>query len=466
MSERGNEHQAVEPSRRQFLKTASALAVGGAVLGTNAQVARSAHAAGSDEIKVALVGCGGRGTGAAEQALATVGPVTLWAVADAFEFRVQDGLRQITQQVERGRRDGNELFKDSKIDVPAERQFVGLDAYRKAIDSGADLVILATPPGFRPIHFEAAVEAGKNIFAEKPVAVDAPGVRRFQAANAKAKEKDLMVAIGLQRRHDQRYVETIKRLNDGAIGDIICTRVYWNGGPLWLRTRADFARANGHEPTEMEYQVNNWYYFNWLCGDHIVEQHIHNLDVGNWIRGMHPSEAQGMGGRQVRTGKDYGQIFDHHFVEFTYPDGTKMFSQCRHMGGCVSEVREHAHGTKGVLDIDDGSVGGVITTAEGKWESPGKKVDNHHQEHHDMFAALRRGEHYNEGDYGAESTMTAIMGRMATYSGKLIKWDEAIGSTVDLSPGSYDFAATPPVLPDANGFYPVPVPGKTDVLKA
>jgi predicted dehydrogenase len=215
----------------------------------------------------------------------------------------------------------------------------------------------------------------------------------------------------------------------------------------------------------MEYQMRNWYYFNWLCGDHIVEQHIHNLDVGNWLRGMVPVEAQGMGGRQVRTGKEYGQIFDHHCVEYTYADGTKMFSQCRHQNGCATEVREHAHGTKGVLDIDDGA-GGFITTADGKWHSPGKKLDNHHQEHHDMFAALRRGETYNEGDYGAESSMTAILGRMATYSGEIIKWDEAFNSQMDLSPASYDFAATPPVLPDANGFYPVAIPGKTDVLKA
>jgi predicted dehydrogenase len=194
-------------------------------------------------------------------------------------------------------------------------------------------------------------------------------------------------------RRDRRYRDAIKRLQDGAIGDILYTRVYWNGGGLWVKTREP-------EQSEMEYQMRNWYYFNWLCGDHIVEQHIHNLDVGNWMRGMHPVEAQGMGGRQLRTGKEYGQIFDHHFVEFTYPDGTKMFSQCRHWDGCAVEVREHAHGTKGTLDIDDGA-GGLITGPEGKWRSPGRKLDNHHQEHHDMFAALRRGEIYNEGDYGA-----------------------------------------------------------------
>ena len=446
-------------SRRTFLRASSAL-VGGAIAGANARVARSSHPGGNDEIKVALIGCGGRGAGAATQALATKGRVTLWAAADAFENNLQGTLESIKSQVERGKRDGNPLFEDCNIDVPPERQFVGFDAYRQAIDSGADLVILATPPGFRPIHFDAAVQAGKHIFMEKPVAVDAPGVRRVMAANEQAKQKNLMVAVGLQRRHDPRYVEAMKRLKDGAIGDILCTRVYWNGGGLWVRSREP-------QQTEMEYQMRNWYYFNWICGDHIVEQHIHNLDVGNWMRGdMHPVEAQGMGGRQVRTGKEYGQIFDHHCVEFTYADGTKMFSQCRHIDGCANEVREHAHGTKGTLDIDDGG-GALFTDREGKQSRiKDPKFDNHHQEHHDMFAALRRGEIYNEASYGAEATFTSILGRMATYSGKILRWDDALQNGADLSPKSYDFAATPPVVPDADGFYPVPVPGKTDVMKA
>ncbi len=458
MSEKINGEQDRNASRRQFLKTTSAL-VGGAMLGANSQIARAAHPGGSDEIKVALVGCGGRGAGAATQALATKGKVTLWAMADAFPDKVYWCLDQVNQQVERGRQSGDELFNDSKVDVPSERQFHGFDAYRQAIDSGADVVILATPPGFRPIHFEAAVEAGRHIFTEKPMAVDAPGVRRVLASNEKAKQKNLMVAVGLQRRHDPRYIETIKRLHDGAIGDILYTRVYWNSGGLWVRPREP-------QQTEMEYQMRNWYYFNWLCGDHIVEQHIHNLDVGNWVRGgIHPVAAQGMGGRQVRTGKEYGQIFDHHFVEFTYADGTKMFSQCRHIDGTATEVREHAHGTKGVAHLDDGG-GPVIEGSDGKWKSRASKVDNHHQEHHDLFAALRRGDIYNQCDYGAESTMTAILGRMATYSGKIVRWDEALQSGLDLSPAEYDFAATPPVVPDENGFYPVPVPGKTEVMRA
>ncbi len=457
MSENTN-HSSEGSSRRTFLKTTSAL-VGGAVLGgVNAQLARgAAHPGGSDEIKIALIGCGGRGTGAALQALATKGKVTLWAAADAFADNMRASVDNIKKQVERGKRDGDALLKDATVNVPPERQFDGFDAYNKAIDSGVDLVILATPPGFRPIHFDAAVEAGKHIFMEKPLATDAPGVRHVLATNEKAKEKNLMVAVGLQRRHDQRYVETIKRIRDGAIGDVIATRVYWNGGGLWVRPRKP-------EQTEMEYQMRNWYYFTWLCGDHIVEQHIHNLDIGNWIHNAHPISAQGMGGRQVRTGKEYGEIFDHHAVEFTFADGSKMFSQCRHMEGCASEVREHAHGSKGTLDIDDGDHGGVIITKEGKWQSPGEKKDNHHQEHHDLFAALRDGRTYNEVQYGAESTMTAILGRMATYSGKIVKWDDALAKGINLAPKSFDFSAMPQVVPNKDGFYPVPVPGKHKVM--
>ncbi len=444
-----------DPSRRQFMKGASALVAGGVILGTNARVARSAFVAGADEIKIGLIGCGGRGTEAARQALATEGKVTLWAMADAFTDRLQGSLAGIKAAIEEEGRD-NPRLKDSTVDVPVERQFVGFDAYQKVIDSGVDLVVMATSPGFRPIHFEAAIKAGKHVFAEKPVAVDAPGIRRFLAANDEAKRKGLKVGIGLQRHHDPRYVETVQRLQDGAIGDILFTRVYWNGTPLWFKVR---------EPgmTEMAYQMRNWYYFNWLCGDHIVEQHIHNIDVSNWVRGMHPAEAQGMGGRQVRTGKEFGQIFDHHAVEFTYPDGTKMFSQCRHIDNCANSVTEHAHGTKGYSDVS----GNRIDLADGdRWRSNARRVNPYQQEHDDLFAAIRRDEAYNEGEYGAHSTMSAILGRMATYSGKTVKWDDAINSDFAHAPASYDFDAEPPVLPNEDGYYPIPVPGKTDPMEA
>jgi len=452
---------AAAPTRRDFVKASSAVLAGSAALGTSASLLRAAHVAGDDEIKVALVGCGGRGTQAAVQALKTAGKVTLWAMADAFEGQITGSLRRIRGGVGQGY-DAEKMGPlDDRFKITPERHFGGLDAYQKAIDSGADLVILATPPGFRPVHFEAAINAGKHVFMEKPVAVDGPGIRKVLAAGKQADEKGLAVGVGLQRRHDPAYIETIKRLQDGAIGDIPLTRVYWNSGGVWVRTRADFYDAYGHEPTEMEYQVNNWYYFNWLCGDHIAEQHIHNLDVSNWLKDAYPVKANGMGGRQVRTGKEYGQIFDHHAVEYTYADGSTMMSQCRHMPGCASLVNEFATGCKGSTNIGGHTIQAVDTD---KWQYAGPRVDPYQQEHDDLFAAIRRGDKYNESEYGAKSTLTAILGRMATYSGKPVTWDAAMNSNVDLSPAKYEFSADPPVMPDADGLYPVPVPGETVVV--
>ena len=447
-------------SRRDFVKTSTALMVGGAAMATGVALARSAHVAGDDQLKIALIGCGGRGRGAALQALRTEGKVTLWAVADVFESQVKKILPRIE-------RDLGDQYDESKmgplserIQVPAERQFAGFDAYQKAIDSGVDVVLLTTPPGFRPPQFEAAIAANKHVFMEKPVAVDAVGIRKVLAAGKAAKARGLAVGVGLQRRHDPGYIETIQRLQDGAIGDILLTRVYWNSGGVWVRTRSDFEKANGHKPTEMEYQVNNWYYFNWLCGDHIVEQHIHNIDVSNWLKAAFPISANGMGGRQVRKGKDHGQIYDHHCVEYTYADGTTMLSQCRHINGSSNRVTEYAAGSSGKSHVG----GKLIESSSGNWKYQGDKVDPYQLEHDHLFAAIRRGDAYNEVEYGAKSTMTSILGRMATYSGKVISWDEAINSEIDLSPREYDFKADPPVLPDAEGRYPVPVPGKTVVV--
>src|SRR5690606_5072285 len=260
--------------------------------------------------KVGLIGCGGRGSQAAEQALSTEGKVKLVAIADAFRNRIDLAMN---------RREWQRL--GDKIDVPEERKFVGFDAYKRVLETDCDLVILATPPGFRPIHFEAAVNAGKHVFMEKPVAVDAPGVRKVLEAAKVAKEKKLGVGVGLQRRHEKHYIETIDRIHNGEIGDVILTRVFWNNDGVWVNPR-----QSGQ--TEMEYQMRNWYYFNWICGDHIVEQHIHNLDVSNWVKNMLPAKARGTGGREVRKGIDHGQIYDHHFVEYTYPDGTTMMSMC------------------------------------------------------------------------------------------------------------------------------------------
>lgn len=433
------------------------LVAGGAV-GGGLNVARAAHAYGSDEIRIGLIGCGGRGVGAAQQALNTVknstiapnGPIKLVAMGDVFADRLQSAYRSIKGQ------------HAGLVDVPPERQFSGLDAYQKVLACELDLVILATPPGFRPLHFEAAVNAGKHVFLEKPVATDPPGVRRLLAANDEARKRNLLVAVGLQRHHEKKYRETIQRLWDGAIGDLVCLRVYWNGGGVWVRPRQE-------EQTELEYQLRNWYYFNWTSGDHIVEQHIHNLDVGNWLLKDHPAECNGMGGRQVRTGKEYGEIYDHHFCEFTYGNGVKMFSQCRHIRNCWNTVAEHAHGTEGHADISGAKIyspgGGLLWSGKGGG-------GGHQEEHYDLFAALRQGKIYNEAEFAAHSTMTAILGRLATYTGNVVKWDEALNSNVALA--DFDslrsFQDEAPAKPNPDGFYvteeryEIAMPGKAKVL--
>jgi len=452
-------------SRREFLKCSTIMAAGAALAGPLA-LGRSVHAAGSDEIKVALVGCGNRGTGAAAQALSTQGPVKLWAMADAFEDRLEASLQNLLKgQIENYDREAGGGLGD-KINVPPERRFVGLDAYRKAIESGVDLVVFAEPPGFRPEHFEYAVQVGKHVFMEKPLATDAPGVRRILTAAAVAKKKNLKVGVGLQRHHQVPYVETVKRIHDGAIGKLLFLRCYWNTG--------NPAKKPGDRTgmTEMQYQLRNWYFFTWLSGDHIVEQHIHNIDVCNWVMDGHPVEANGMGGRQVRTDKEYGHIFDHHFVEFTYADGTKMFSQCRQIPGCWNNVTEHAHGTKGYADIKN-----AMIRAEGQEEwrlreprgvgkaGKSKGWPNPYQVEHDvLFDAVRNNKPHNEVEYAAMTTMTAIFGRMATYSGQVIKWDDAFNSNVSLLPERIAWDAPPKIVPDADGRYPVAMPGITKVL--
>ena len=433
-----------EPSRREFLKS-STMALGASAV-AHLSLNSGAYASGDDTIKVGLVGCGGRGTGAAMQALSTNGNVKLVAVGDAFE----DNAKNVLNGIKGGLRN-----KADRVQVEPARIFAGFDAYQKVIDSGVDLVILATPPGFRPIHFEYAVKAGKNIFMEKPVAVDAPGVRQVLEANKIAKEKKLKVGVGLQRHHQAPYLEAIRRIHDGAIGDIIAMRVYWNGGGVWdPRIRHDQAK------TEMEYQMRNWYYYNWLCGDHICEQHIHNLDVGNWVKGQHPVKANGMGGREVRVDKKYGEIFDHHYVEFEYKDGSRMYSQCRHIPNCWNSVSEFVHGTKGSANPG----GHVMPNGEAAYHFSGESKDPYQVEHDDLAAAIRQGLEYNEADNGAYSSMTAILGRMCTYSGKEITWDAAINSNISLMPKEFSFDADPPVMPRADGSYPIAVPGLTKVV--
>lgn len=434
-----------ESNRRGFLQAGSALAAGAAALGT-LPISRAAHTFSSDEIKIGLIGCGGRGTGAAQQALDTYSEtnrVKLTAVADPFDFRIEQALKGM------GKYEG-------KVDV-ANSTFVGVNAYKQLLESDVDLVILTTPPGFRPMHFEAAINAGKHVFMEKPVAVDAPGVRRVLAANKIAKEKKLAVAVGLQRRHESGYQATIKQLKDGVIGDIILTRAYWNGDGVWNRERTP-------EQSELEYQINNWYYFNWLSGDHITEQHIHNLDVINWLMDGPPETAQGQGGRQVRTGKGTGQIYDHHMVEYTYKNGVRMISQCRHIPGCWSTVDEYAHGSKGWCHIGAGKI--YDRNNKVIWEAP-RNENGWAKEHFDLFAAIRNGDIPNEGDYGAYSTMTSVMGRIATYTGKVVTWDQCLNSEISLAntDAIESFSSEAPLQPDENGMYWVPTPGRdTDLV--
>jgi myo-inositol 2-dehydrogenase/D-chiro-inositol 1-dehydrogenase len=430
--------------RREFLK-ASALVAGGVMLsgyswaGVNSSV--------DDTIKIALIGCGDRGTGAAFQALSTQFNLKLVAMADAFQDRLDKSYASLSTKF------------GAKVDVPKERQFVGFDAYQKAI-ALADVVLLVTPPGFRPMHFEEAIKQGKHVFMEKPVAVDSPGIRKVLAAAELAKQKKLNVVVGLQRRYQTNYREVMKRIQDGAIGNVVGGQVYWNSGGVWVRERTP-------SQTEMEYQMRNWYYFNWLCGDHIVEQHIHNLDIANWVKNDYPVSIQGTGSRAWRTGKNYGEIYDNHSIELTYADGAVIHSQCRHFEGTKNRVDESFQATKGKVYLSANN-SGIL------WDHKGKEIYNHNTkgnanpyqtEHDELFAAISKNEFkFWDAERVAKSSLTAIMGRYATYSGEVIKWDDALKAENSLFPERLAWDAKPKILPDENGFYPVARPGKTKVL--
>ncbi|MBM3971160.1 MAG: Gfo/Idh/MocA family oxidoreductase [Planctomycetes bacterium] len=437
---------APNPTRRDFLQSSTTAALSAAAV---AQLSLTAgvYAAGDDVIKVGLVGCGGRGTGAAGQALSTEGNVKLIAMGDAFA----DSLNGSLNNLKRGHAD--------RVAVDDSHKFVGFDAYKQVIDSGVDLVILATPPGFRPTHFEYAVSKGKHVFMEKPVAVDAPGVRKVLEAVKVSKEKNLKVGVGLQRHHQDGYLETLKRIHDGAIGDVLAMRVYWNNPGVW-EPRITHEQAK----SEMEYQMKNWYYYLWLCGDHICEQHIHNLDVGNWVKQGHPVMARGMGGRQVRVDKRYGEIYDHFAVEYQYADGSWMFSQCRHQPNVWNSVSEYAHGTKGSSDVS----GNSINAGGEKWsfrrDKSVKRSDPYQVEHDDLFRAIRNNTPYNEGENGANSSLTAVLGRMVVYSGKEVTWEEALNSNLDTMPKNLSWDADPPTKPNANFEYAIPTPGITKAV--
>ena len=441
----------VDSSRREFIKSSTVAVVGGS-LATGLLTPGNVHAQGDGTLKIGLIGSGSRGSGAAKDALSAEGPVKLVAMGDAFQFRLDASLQALSKDLKK-------RGLDKRFDVPKDRQFVGLDAYKKVLACDVDLVILATPPGFRPQQFAAAVAAGKHVFMEEPLAVDAPGVHQVLEAAQIAKQKKLAVGVGLQRHHQTTYQETIKRLKDGVIGDIHTMRAYWNGKKKWTdRTRA---HKRPGIITEMQYQVDNWYYFTWLSGDHICEQHIHNLDVCNWLKGAYPVEAQGMGGREVRTDEQWGEIYDHHAVEFVYEDGARTFSFCRQIPGCWDSVSEHAQGSKGTSLISSAKIEVVTKTKNGIQKTPWQYRDKtnapYRAEHENLQAAIRKGQPYNEAEYGAMSTMTSILGRMCTYSGKRLTMKQALASKIKLGPEpNFTWNTTPPVAK-------VAVPGLREV---
>lgn len=431
------------PAATTTAKTGAA-ATGAAVY----SIAQMAHAVGDDVVRIALIGCGNRGTGACREALLTQqGPVRLVAVGDLFADRIERSLGNLIKYPE----------LKPNIDVPPERRFAGFDAIDKVLAADVDLVLLATPPHFRPMHYAAAVAAGKHVFMEKPLCVDAPGYRQLVAANAEARKKKLSVVVGLQRRHQQNYLESIAKIHQGAIGKVQLIRTYFN-----MSAGGRAGTPKPPEMSEMEYQIRFWGIFTWLCGDHLVEQATHEIDVANWVMQGHPVRAQGMGGREVRKGPGNGDIWDHHCVEFEYADGTRHFCQARQQPGTWTHVSDNVSGDRGEMTIGTGAWGyGALGPRE--LRDRNRKVDNPYQrEHEDLMQSIRgTGPYRCEGDYGAESSMTAVMGRMATYSGQMVSWDEAIRSETRLGPKEYSFDAAPPVRAAADGSYASAVPGIT-----
>ena len=424
-------------SRRSFVK-ATTLATAGLVLPkTLSAMSRGTSA---EVIRVGLIGCGGRGTGAARDCLRAGGnEVVLVAMGDLFPDRLESAKSNLAKVAS----ENEQVARQFK--VTPEMSFSGFDAYQKVLATDIDLVILATPPGFRPLHLAAAIAAGKHVFMEKPVAVDAAGVRSVIASAAAAKAKSLAIVAGTQRRHDPAYVEVMRRVHDGAIGDITGGQVYWNQGGLWNAARkADWS--------DSEWQIRNWLYFTWLSGDHIVEQHIHNIDVANWAMGAHPVRAIGIGGRQWRTDGAYGHIFDHFAIDFEYPNGTHVMSMCRQIDGTANHIGERFVGTRGTTDGNTQIAGAQAF----KWV--GEQKNPYVEEHVHLLASIRAGNPLNEGQRVAESTLSAIMGREAAYTGQAIVWDELLKAAQDLTPPTTGFGSL--AVP------PVPMPGSTKVARS
>jgi predicted dehydrogenase len=413
------------PSRRTFLKATAATAA-------SAAFTHAVHAGGSDVIKIGLLGCGGRGRGAAVNALDADPNTKLVAVCDIFPDVVKTASEELAK---RG---------VDRVDI-GDRQYFGFDAYKRLIDhGGCDLIVMATPPGFRPLHLAYAIQAGKHVFAEKPLAVDAPGVRSVLETARLAKEKNLMCASGFCYRHDSRKVETVKRIHDGAIGNIVAMQVSYNTSGLWHR-------GDKSDWTPMEKQIRNWLYYTWLSGDHLIEQAIHNIDKACWVMGQYPVAATGLGGRQWRTAEKFGNIWDHFSIVYEYEDGRRVFAQCRQIDNCKGDVSDHVWGTAGHAEL----MSHTITAPGNKWEYGGSYRDMYVQEHADFLQSLRAGKPFNDMEAAANSTLMAILGRQAAYTGQRVTWKKMLESKESLSPTEYawgEHAVRPPAVPGITKF--------------
>ncbi len=426
----------IDISRRDFIKVTSAAAM----LGSTGKI----FAKGSDKLRVGIIGCGGRGTGAAWDCVNSSINVEIYAMADMFKEQLNKSLRRLSEGDFNDSRRPTPLF--DSMDITPERCFVGFDAYKKLIATDIDIVILAGPPAFRPMHLKAAIEAGKHVFMEKPVAVDPVGVRSVLESTELAKQKGLAIVAGTQRRHQAHYCDIIKRIHNGDIGEILAGQCYYN----------TYIDGRTYQPTpemsQMEQQLRNWYYYTWLSGDHIVEQHVHNLDIINWAIGSHPVKCTGIGGRQVRTESKYGNIYDHFTVEYEYPNDVRVMGMCRQIPGCSMNVGERLTGSKGNANISTGSI-----TGPKSYSCKGPNPDPYIQEHTDLIDSIRNGTPLNEGKQVAESTLTAIMGRMSAYTGRTLKWDWVLKSSrLDLSPAKYEMGENP--------VEPVAMPGRTKLM--
>ena len=414
---KANKGASFDPDRRKFLQHTGAM-IGGIALPIG--YVNSASASVANTLKVGLIGCGGRGAGAAAEALAADPDVVLTAMGDVFSDRLNESYDALL-----------ELFPN-KVKVNKENKFIGFDAYQKVINSGVDVVLLTTPPAFRPDHFAAAVDAGKHAFCEKPVAIDAPGVRKVLAAAKKAKEKNLSVVSGFCFRYDSPKRELFQKIHSGAIGEIKTVSTMRNGEQLWSRPR---------QPgwTDMEYKLRNWLYYSWLSGDFISEMMVHSLDLMAWALGDKPPlKATGTGGRQVRTEEIFGNVYDHFAIEFEYANGVRGYHFSRQQDGCSTVNKVEIAGTSGNALI--GGATGHEISGKNAWKFSGERNNMYQTEHDELFASIRKGKPMNDGEWMAHSSMLGVLGRMAAYTGQTITWDDALNSTQALGPAVDQYA--------------------------